>query len=90
MTASQFIFPLLFLFISATLASNDSQFVAAVYEHVFVAAENKSIVMSKQDTLGIVMRNMDIYESQMQKAKQKVFISCNSSTIELCRQQLQQ
>ncbi|XP_031565058.1 pantetheinase-like [Actinia tenebrosa] len=73
MWASQFIFILLSLFATGAFAisNRDTKFVAAVYEHVFIAAENKSVVLSKQDAVAIVMRNMDIYESQMEKAKQK-------------------
>ena len=49
-----------------------SEFVAAVYEHAFVRVENRATVRSRKEARAIVMQNMDIYEEQMQKAKQQV------------------
>lgn len=55
----------------ASTAPNSSEFVAAVYEHAFISPENKTVVPSRHDAVAIVMRNMDIYEIQMQKSKQQ-------------------
>ena len=51
-----------------------SEFVAAVYEHVFVVAQNTSIVPSRKEALTIMMQNMDIYEVQMKNAAKQVKI----------------
>ena len=57
---------------AVSTAPSDSEFVAAVYEHAFIRAENRTVVLPQQDAVAIVMRNMDVYETQMQKAKQQV------------------
>lgn len=49
-----------------------SEFVAAVYEHAFVTVENRTTVSPRKEARAIIMQNMDIYEEQMQKAKQQV------------------
>ena len=60
---------------SATLTSSTgSEFVAAVYEHVFVRAQNRTNVLSQQEAVAIVMQNMDVYATQMKKAKQQVLV----------------
>ena len=56
----------------ASTAPRGSEFVAAVYEHAFIRAANRTAVLSQQEAVAIVMRNMDIYETQMQKAKEQV------------------
>lgn len=60
---------------SATLTSSTgSEFVAAVYEHAFVMAQNRTNVLSQQEAVAIVMQNMDVYATQMNKAKQQVLV----------------
>lgn len=59
---------------AASTAPGGSEFVAAVYEHAFIRAENRTAVLFQQEARVIVMRNMDVYELQMQKAKQQVFL----------------
>ena len=49
-----------------------SEFVAAVYEHAFVTVEDRTTVRPRKEARAIIMQNMDIYEEQMQKAKQQV------------------
>ena len=56
----------------ASTAPRGSEFVAAVYEHAFIRAANRTAVLSQQEAVAIVMRNMDIYETQMKKAKEQV------------------
>jgi hypothetical protein len=77
MQAFQFTSLLLSAFVTGAFASishSDSEFVAAVYEHAFIRAENTTAVLPKQEAIAIVMRNMDVYEFQIQKAKQQVLI----------------
>ena len=57
---------------SVSTALSSSEFVAAVYEHAFIRAKNPMNVLPRQEAVAIVMRNMDVYETQMQKAKQQV------------------
>ena len=74
--------PLMFLLLSALVmkvastAPSGSEFVAAVYEHAFVRVENRTVVLSRQEAVAIVMLNMDVYEAQMQKAKEQVPLTC--------------
>lgn len=49
-----------------------AEFVAAVYEHAFVRVEDRTTVRPRKEARAIIMQNMDIYEEQMQKAKQQV------------------
>ncbi|KAJ7352922.1 Hydrolase [Desmophyllum pertusum] len=69
--------PLMFLVLSALVtkvastAPSGSEFVAAVYEHAFIRVENRTVVLSRQEAVAIVMLNMDVYEAQMQKAKEQ-------------------
>ena len=50
-----------------------AEFVAAVYEHAFVRVEDRTTVRRpRKEARAIIMQNMDIYEEQMQKAKQQV------------------
>ena len=49
-----------------------AEFVAVVYEHAFVTVENRTTVRARKEARAIIMQNMDIYEEQMQKAKQQV------------------
>ena len=49
-----------------------AEFVAAVYEHAFVRVEDRTTVRPRKEARAIIMQNMDIYEEQMQKAKQLV------------------
>ena len=57
---------------AASTAPSGSDFVAAVYEHAFVRVENRTAVLLRQEAVAIVMSNMDVYETQMQKAKEQV------------------
>lgn len=77
MPALQFLCLLLSALVTgvSSTASSGSEFVAAVFEHAFVRAENRSVVLSQQDAVAIVMRNMDVYEDQMKKAKQQVLLT---------------
>ena len=59
---------------STALTSTGSEFVAAVYEHAFVRAQNRTNVLSQQEAVAIVMQNMDVYATQMKKAKQQVLV----------------
>ena len=63
---------------ASTATSTKSEFVAAVYEHAFVKVENKTVVLSQKEAVGIVMQNMDVYETQMKKAAEQVYLSCNT------------
>lgn len=47
---------------------------AAVYEHAFVRVQNRTNVLSQQEAVAIVMQNMDVYATQMKKAKQQVLV----------------
>ena len=62
--------------IVASIAPSDSEFVAAVYEHAFLRAQNTTVVLSQQDAIALVMHNMDVYEQQMKIAKQQVCYCC--------------
>ena len=66
---------------AASTAPSGSDFVAAVYEHAFVRVENRTAVLPRQEAVAIVMSNMDVYETQMQKAKEQVFIPELSSQL---------
>ena len=55
-------------------APSGSEFVAAVYEHAFTRAENRTNVLSQKEAVAIVMRNMDVYETQMRIAQLQVFL----------------
>lgn len=57
--------------IVASISPSDSEFVAAVYEHAFLRAQNRAVVLSQQDAIALVMRNMDVYEEQMKIAEQQ-------------------
>ena len=59
---------------AASTAPGGSEFITAVYEHAFIRAENSTAVLSQHEARVIVMRNMDVYELQIQKAKQQVFL----------------
>ena len=63
---------------ASTASSTKSEFVAAVCEHAFVKVENKTVVLSQKEAVGIVMQNMDVYETQMKKAAEQVYLSCNT------------
>ena len=58
--------------IVASISPSDSEFVAAVYEHSFLRAQNRTVALSHQDAIALVMRNMDVYEEQMKIAEQQV------------------
>ena len=58
--------------IVASISPSDSEFVAAVYEHAFLRAQNRTVALSQQDAIALVMRNMDVYEEQMKIAEQQV------------------
>lgn len=60
--------------IVASISPSDSEFVAAVYEHAFLRAQDRTVVLSHQDAIALVMRNMDVYEEQMKIAEQQVCI----------------
>ena len=56
----------------ASIAPSGSEFVAAVYEHAFTRAENRTNVLSQKEAAAIIMGNMDVYETQMKIAQLQV------------------
>ncbi|KXJ21613.1 Pantetheinase [Exaiptasia diaphana] len=56
--------------ISTSAHDSSLEFVAAVYEHAVIGAADRKTVLTKQQALKIVMTNMDIYELQIQRAKE--------------------
>ena len=79
MQAHQVLFLVLFASELRTASTASSaEFVAAVYEHAFVIVENRTVVLPKKEAVGIVMQNMDVYEAQMIKAAEQVYLSCNT------------
>ena len=62
----------------STASSAKSEFVAAVYEHAFVIVENRTVVLPQKEAVGIVMQNMDVFEAQMKKGAEQVYLSCNT------------
>ena len=58
--------------------ASDSEFIAAVYEHPFSSLKNKTNIPTKQEALSIVMDNMNLYEQQIIRAKEKVSLVCSS------------
>ena len=63
---------------ASTGSSAKSEFVAAVYEHAFVIVENRTVVLPQKEAVGVVMQNMDVFEAQMKKAAEQVYLSRNT------------
>ena len=62
----------MFCVVPQVVRASDSEFTAAVYEHPFPSLKNKTNIPSRQEALGIVMDNMNVYEQQIRNAKRKV------------------
>lgn len=56
-------------FVWCVADASDPEFIAAVYEHAFLSLKNKTDVPTRQEALGIVMDNMNVYEQQILDAK---------------------
>jgi hypothetical protein len=59
-------------FVWCVVDASDPEFIAAVYEHAFLSLKNKTDVPTRQEALGIVMDNMNVYEQQILDAKAQV------------------
>ena len=61
-----------FILCRVTVHASGSVFKAAVYEHAFVGLKNSTYVPTRKEALQIVMKNMDVYEQQIENAKLEV------------------